>query len=258
MPVSSALAAGWLPAFRAGTSIGRLVKRQPRTPSWLPALLHLAHGLVAGGAGYLLASSAVLYTAAAPGSVESTVYLGATAALALFEIGFLCYLWARRRRMRRLWREAAALTAAERYEEAREPLLELLQFSTYRLGPQPVLFALGACTEGLGKEREALVLYRRCGDYEPALRAIGMLQLERGFNEGAAEAFRKLLARRKGDTLSAVLLALALVRGGHREAARKSLERALQARPRSEMLLQNLVRVSAGEEPSLNIERPAR
>jgi tetratricopeptide (TPR) repeat protein len=218
-------------------------------------MLHLAHGLVAGGAGYLLASAAVLYNAAAPGSSQALTYLALSSGLAMFEVGFLAYLWARRRKMRKLWGEARGLLASDRFEEAEAPLMELLQFSTYRLSPQPVLFALGACNEGQGKQREALVLYRRCGEYEPAVRAIGMLQLERGFNEGAAEAFRKLLARRKDDVLTSVLLALALVRGGHRDAAIRMLRRVLEHRPKSEMLIQNLTRVNNGEEPSLSIER---
>lgn len=231
------------------------MKRPPHPPTWLPALLHLAHGLVAGGAGYLLASSTVLYTAAAPGSLAANVYLAALIGLGLFEIGFVAYLWARRRRMRRLWREAREALQAGRFEHAQAPLLELLEFSTYRLAPQPVLFALGACNESQGKQREALAFYRRCGSYEPAIRAVGMLQLERGFNEGAAEAFRRLLARRSGDVLTTVLLALALVRGGHAEAAQRTLRRALERRPKSEMLRQNLSRVENGDEPSLSIDR---
>lgn len=231
------------------------MKLQPRPPSWLPSALHLAHGLIAGGAGYLLGYAAVLYNAAEPGSPQAMMYLGFAGLLALFEAGFLVYLFARRRRLRNLWRNAAELTRSEQYEAAQGPLTELLTFSEYRLAPQPVLFGLGACAEGLGDERGALVLYRRCGDFEPAVRAIGMLQLERGFNEGAAEALRKLVARRPDDVLSTVLLALALVRGGHLDAARRVLERAAIRRPKSEMLTQNLARVNRGEEPSLSIER---
>jgi tetratricopeptide (TPR) repeat protein len=234
------------------------VKLQPRPPTWLPSLLHLAHGLVAFGAGYLLAHSAVLYNAASPGSLEANVYLGAAVALALFEIGYLAYFIARRRRLRNLWREASRLVRADQFEAAKLPLTELLTYSEYRLAPQPALFALGACEEGLGRQREALVLYRRCGDFEPALRAIGMLQLERGFHEGAADALRKLVARRPDDLISVVLLALALVRGGHRDAAARALRRALELRPKSEMLIQNLSRVEAGEEPALSIERRAK
>ncbi|MBK9976122.1 MAG: hypothetical protein IPP14_15215 [Planctomycetes bacterium] len=231
------------------------MKLQPRPPAWLPSMLHIAHGLIAGGAGYLLARSAVLYLAAAPGSPESLLYLSASAGLTLFELAYLAYIWVRRRRLRNLWRDAARLTRAEQFEAAQLPLIELLTFTEYRLSPQPVLFALGACAEGQGKHREALVLYRRCGDFEPAVRAIGMLQLERGFNEGAAEALRKLIARHPGDVITAVLLGLALVRGGHRDAAERVLKRALELRPKSAMLVQNLLRVQTGQEPGLQIER---
>lgn len=234
------------------------MKLQPRPPTWLPSLLHLAHGLVAFGAGYLLAQSAVLYNAAAPGSTEANVYLAASIGLAVFEIGYLVYFFARRRKLRNLWREAAQLVRADQFEAAKLPLAEILTYGEYRLAPQPVLFALGACEEGLGRDREALILYRRCGDFEAAQRAIGMLQLERGFNEAAAEALRKLVARRADDVISVVLLALALVRGGHRDAAARAIKRALELRPKSEMLLQNLSRVEAGEEPALNIERKAK
>lgn len=234
------------------------MKLQPRPPTWLPSLLHFAHGLVAFGAGYLLAQSAVLYNAAAPGSLEANVYLAAAVGLALFEAGFLVYFVARRRRLRNLWREAAQLVRAEKFESAKLPLAELLTYSEYRMAPQPALFALGACEEGLGRDREALILYRRCGDFEAAQRAIGMLQLERGFHEAAAEALRRVVARRPEDLVSVVLLALALVRGGHREAAARALKRALELRPKSEMLLQNLSRVETGEEPALTIERRAK
>lgn len=234
------------------------MKLQPRPPTWLPSMLHLAHGLVAFGAGYLLAHAAVLYNAAAPGSASANFYLAAAVGLALFEIGYFAYFIARRRKLRNLWREAGQLVKAEQFEAAKLPLTELLNYSEYRLAPQPVLFALGACEEGLGHQREALILYRRCGDYEAAVRAIGMLQLERGFNEAAAEALRKLVARRPQDLISVVLLALALVRGGHRDAATRALKRALEQRPKSEMLLQNLSRVESGEEPAMTIERKAK
>jgi len=221
-------------------------------------VLHLAHGLVAFGAGYLLAHSAVLYNAAAPGSTEANTYLAASIGLTLFEIGYFAYVIARRRRLRNLWREAAQLVRSDKFESAKLPLMELLSYSEYSLSPQSVLFALGACEEGLGRHREALVMYRRCGDFEPAVRAIGMLQLERGFNGAAADALRKLVSRRADDVISAVLLALALVRGGHHDAATRALKRALEQRPKSEMLLQNLSRVENGEEPALNIERRAK
>lgn len=234
------------------------MKLQPNAPAWLPALFHLAYGLIAGGLGYALAYSAVQYNHAAPGSTEAVALLGASVLITLLEISFLAYLWALRRKMRGLWREAARLIDEDKFEQAQTPLIELLQYRHYRMAPQPVLFALGACAEGQGKHREALVLYRRCAGYEPAMRAIGMLQLERGMNESAAEALRKLIARNPDDIISAVLLALALMRGGHGDAASRGLKRALERRPKSELLRQNLARVERGEEPSLTIERKAK
>lgn len=230
------------------------MKRPPQNPSWLPLVLHLAHGLIAGGVGYMLAYAAVLYTAAEPGSTQSTVAIFAAAALAVFEVAFFVYIILRRRKMRRLWAEAAKLLKLEEFEAARIPLMELLGYAEYKLAPQPVLFALGSCAEGLGKDREAMVLYRRCGDFAPALRAIGMLQLERGLNESAAEALRKLVARRPDDTFTVVLLSVALFRTGAHEVAAKVLEKALKRRPKSEMLQVNLSRVQRGEEPGFELD----
>ncbi|MBX3474229.1 MAG: tetratricopeptide repeat protein [Planctomycetes bacterium] len=234
------------------------MKLRPQPPSWLPTVLHLAHGMIAFGAGYLLSNAAVLYMAAAPGSTESLVYLAGAIALAMFEAGFLAWIFLRRRRLRNLWREAAALTRAEKFEQARLPLLDILAFNEYRMRPQPVLFALGACDEGLGRHRQALVFYRRCGEFEPAQRAIGMLQLERGLPEAAAEAMRKVVARHPDDVIAVVVLAIALTRGGHMEAAARVIKRALELRPKSEMLRQNLSRVESGQEPALTIDRKAK
>lgn len=230
------------------------MKRAPQPPGWLPALLHLSHGLIAGGVGYMLAYAAVIYSAAEPGSVHSMVAVLCSVALAIFEIGFFAYIILRRRRMKRLWREAGALTKAGSFEAAEIPLLELLTYAEYRLRPQPVLFALGAAAEGRELEREATVLYRRAGDYPPALRALGMLQLERGLNEGATQTLRKLLAKQPGDTFSTVLLALAQFRSGQREAAASTLRNALERRPKSEMLRVNLARVEAGDEPGFDVK----
>jgi Flp pilus assembly protein TadD len=106
----------------------------------------------------------------------------------------------------------------------------------------------------MGNEREAMVLYRRCGDFVPALRAMGMLQLERGLNESAAEAFRKLVVKRRDDTFDCVLLSIALFRAGHHGAVRKLLQRALETRPKSEILRRNLERVNQGIEPSFTLD----
>jgi tetratricopeptide (TPR) repeat protein len=230
------------------------MKPLPKPPGWLPAVLHLAHGLIAGGVGYMLTYSAVVWWVAEPGSPRSLMAITAAVALGVFEIAFFYFLWSRRQRMRRLWRDAADYLRKDDFESARACLLELLSFPEYRLAPQPVLFALGAAAEGMGNDREALVLYRRCGDFVPALRAMGLLQLERGFNESAAESLRKLVIKRKDDTFDTVLLSIALFRAGHRGAVRKVLQRALEERPKSEILRMNLARVEKGEEPAFTLD----
>lgn len=229
------------------------MKRPTQSPSWLPAILHLAHGLIAGGAGYMLAYAGVIYSASGPGSVRSNVAVFATIGLAVFEIAFFAYVFLRRRKMRRLWGEANECLKRERFEEAEIALTQLLGYAEYKLAPQPVLFALGSCAEGQGDERRAMVLYRRCGDFVPSLRAIGMLQLARGLNQSAAEALRKIVARHPGDLFSVVGLSLALFRSGARESAARELERALKRRPKSEMLRVNLWRVQSGDEPGFDL-----
>lgn len=229
------------------------MKRPTQSPTWMPLTLHLAHGLIAGGVGYMLAYSAVIYTYAEPGSARSNVAIFAAVGLGLFEVAFFVYLVLRRRRLRKLWAEAAKLLRRDEFEAARGTLIELLGYAEYKLAPQPVLFALGSCTEAMGNQREAMVLYRRCGDFAPALRAIGMLQLERGLNDSAAEALRKLVARRPQDTFSVVLLSLALFRMGSHDVSARVLRRGLEKRPKSEMLRVNLSRVERGAEPGFDL-----
>ena len=230
------------------------MKRLPHTPSWLPISLHLAHGLVAGGVGYMAGFAGVIYMHAEPGSIRSMIAVFAVAALVVFEVAFVTYLVLRRRKMRRLWADASELIKREQWEAAQITLQQLLRYPEYRLAPAPVLFALGSCHEGQGNEHKALVLYRRCGDFPAALRARGLLQLERGLNDSAADALRKLVARRPDDTFSTVLLAVALFRSGNHSAAQKVLERALERRPKSEMLRVNLSRVQEGQEPSFELD----
>jgi tetratricopeptide (TPR) repeat protein len=232
------------------------VRRIPQPPPWLPASLHLGHGLLAGGGGYLLAYTAASAWSAEPGGARALTAVAAVLALIVFEAALLTYVILRRRRMKRLWREAADFLRRNEFEAARLSLAQLLRYAEYRMAPQPVLFAMGAAAEAMGDEREALVLYRRCGPFTPAVRAIGLLQLHRGMNDSAAEAFRKLVARRPDDTLGNVLLALALVRGGNAAAAQKVLERAVARRPRAGLLRVNLERVKRGEEPALEAPRP--
>jgi predicted Zn-dependent protease len=208
---------------------------------------------VAGGVGYMAGYAAVIYAHAEPGSVRSGIAIVAAFALAVFEVAFVVYLVMRRRKMRRLWAEASELIKREQWQVAQFTLKQLLGYTEYKLAPQPVLFALGACAEGLGEEREAMVLYRQCGDFPAALRAIGMLQLHRGLNDSAAEALRKLVARRPDDVFSVVLLALALYRTGSHDAAAKVIKRGLERRPKSEMLRVNLARVERGEEPEFEL-----
>ncbi len=232
------------------------MKPLPKPPIWLPGVLHLAHGLVAGGVGYMLAFAGTAWWSSEPGSPRATAVLVGAVLLAIFEGAFLVFWFARRRRMRRLWRDAALALKRDDQETAQVSLLELSRFLEYRMAPQPVLFALGVANEGMGRERDALVLYRRCGDFPPALRAIGVLQLARGLNESAAEALRKLVAKHPNDLSATIALTLALFRAGHHNAARKVLQRALARRPKSEMLRVNLARVEKGDEPAFELADP--
>ena len=64
--------------------------------------------------------SAVIYSAAAPGSPRALLAIAAVIVLAAFEVSFLVYLILRRRRMRALWRDVAAFTRADEYQQARD------------------------------------------------------------------------------------------------------------------------------------------
>lgn len=232
------------------------MKKAPNTPTWLPVLLHFAHALIAVGVGYSASYAAVVYWYSEAGSLRSLLALTGTAAFGVFEIGLLAWMILRRRRMRNLWKEASKAIRDESWEVAKLALTELLTYSEYRLSPQPVLFALGAVAEGEDDSRKALTLYRQCGDFPASLRQIGLMQLERGLNDSAADAFRKLLAKRPNDTLAAVMLALALVRNRSRDAAIKLLQRQLEKRPKSKLLRVNLDRIERGIEPELRLDLP--
>lgn len=208
---------------------------------------------MAGGLGYAFAYSAVLYVAAEPGSTRSTLAISAAVCLATFETGFLVWLIMRRIKMRRLWREAAQLSYQKQFAESREVLVQLLEFPEYKLNPASVLFALGVASEALGETRQAQRLYRRAGDYPPALQALGLLLLEQGINQRAAQVLRKAAARRPDDLPLATALAMALFRAGRVDAAVSTLESRLRRRPNSRLLKQNLERLEAGEEPSLQV-----
>ncbi len=99
--------------------------------------------------------------------------------------------------------------------------------------------------------RNAALLYRRCGDYPPALLNLGVLMLLRGSNDRAAEALRKFSARVPDDTSSAIMLAMALYRGGKIDAALSTLRSRLARRPSSPLLKKNIERLERGEEPAL-------
>lgn len=229
------------------------MRRPLPSPSWQLYLFHLGHGLVAGGVGYVAAYSATIYTASAPGSPEHLFWLMAAIALIVFEVAFLAYIVLRRRRMRRLWRDAQALAKSERYAEAKGMLLQLSHYMEYRIRPEPLYVALASVAEGLGEWREAAVFYRRCGDYPPALLNLGVLMLLRGSNNRAAEALRKFSARVPQDTSSAIMLAMALYRSGKVDAALSTLRSRLARRPNSPLLKRNVERLEAGEEPALTI-----
>jgi hypothetical protein len=65
------------------------VKRLPQPPIWLPGVLHLAHGLIAGGVGYMLAYAATLWQHSEPHSARATGAMVASIALAVFEVSFV-------------------------------------------------------------------------------------------------------------------------------------------------------------------------
>ncbi|MCC6573981.1 MAG: tetratricopeptide repeat protein [Planctomycetes bacterium] len=216
-------------------------------------LFHVGHGLVAAGVGYIAAFSATAYSHTAPGSPEHIFWLATSASLIIFEAAFIVYVVARRRRMKRLWKDAEALTRAHQYDAARANLLQLTNYMEYRLKPERVFLSLGALAEAQEDWREAALCYRRCGDYPPALLNLGVLMLLRGANDRAAEALRKFSARVPEDTSSAIMLAMALYRSGKIDAALSTLRSRLARRPSSPLLKKNVERLERGEEPALTI-----
>ena len=206
------------------------------SPTWQIYPLHLAHGLVAGGVGYIAAYSATVYMASGPSSPEGVFWLAVSAALGIFEAAFLAYVILRKRRMRQLWRDAQALVKAHQFAEAKAMLLQLGHYVEYRIRPEPLFLALAAVAEGTHEWREAAIWYRRCGDYPPALLNLGVMMLLRGGNDRAAEALRRFSARVPEDTSSAIMLAMALYRSGKIDAALSTLRSRLARRPNSPLL----------------------
>ncbi|MDC1141995.1 hypothetical protein OAU50_02810 [Planctomycetota bacterium] len=229
------------------------MKPIPKPPTWLPATLHIAHGLVAGGVGYMLSYAGVLYWHAEPHSKRGYLLLAAAIILALFEVSFFVYLALRKRKMRHAWADAAKYLKQDEFHAARISLLELLQYPEYKYAPAPVLFALGTVEQQLGNERQAQILYRRCGDFPAALKALGMMLIGNGNYHRASVVLRKLVGRAPTDAFANLLLANALFLNGKRGAAEKVIYKALELRPKSQLLRNNLERVQDGVAPTTEL-----
>lgn len=225
------------------------VKPIPKPPTWLPATLHIAHGLIAGGVGYMLSYAGVLYWHAEPHSKRGHSLLAAAILLAMFEISFFIYLALRKRKMRRAWADAAKYLKQDEFQAARISLLELLQYPEYKYSPAPVLFALGTVEQQLGHDRQAQILYRRCGDLPAAQKALGMILIENGLNHRASDVLRKLVSKHPNDAIATLLLANALFHDGKHAASERVIRNALERRPKSQLLRNNLERVQEGIPP---------
>ena len=225
---------------------------------WISLSLNLAHGVVAFGIAYLLTNLTLIYHTAAPGSAESIVSAALWIAGVIFEITFIVYVVLRKRKIRRIWRDATQATREGDFVTARALAAQLLAYWEYKLNPAPVYFAMAVASEGMEQSREAQVLYRRAGDYPPALINLGVLMLERGGNDRAAEALRRYIARVPQDLSAVVLLSIALYRGGKAEAAKGVLKKRLAQRPNSPLLKRNLEKLELGEEPALSLQPVAK
>ena len=225
---------------------------------WISLSLNLAHGVIAFGIAYLLTNLTLIYHTAAPGSAESIVSAALWIAGVIFEITFIVYVVLRKRKIRRIWRDATQATREGDFVTARALAAQLLAYWEYKLNPAPVYFAMAVASEGMEQSREAQVLYRRAGDYPPALINLGVLMLERGGNDRAAEALRRYIARVPQDLSAVVLLSIALYRGGKAEAAKGVLKKRLAQRPNSPLLKRNLEKLELGEEPALSLQPVAK
>ncbi|MBP9890423.1 MAG: hypothetical protein KBG84_00835 [Planctomycetes bacterium] len=233
------------------------MRRNPLV-AWISLSLNLAHGVVAFGIAYLLTNLTLIYHTAAPGSAESIVSAALWIAGVIFEITFIVYVVLRKRKIRRIWRDATQATREGDFVTARALAAQLLAYWEYKLNPAPVYFAMAVASEGMEQSREAQVLYRRAGDYPPALINLGVLMLERGGNDRAAEALRRYIARVPQDLSAVVLLSIALYRGGKAEAAKGVLKKRLAQRPNSPLLKRNLEKLELGEEPALSLQPVAK
>ncbi|CAG0980116.1 hypothetical protein PLCT2_01853 [Planctomycetaceae bacterium] len=233
------------------------MRRNPLV-AWISLSLNLAHGVVAFGIAYLLTNLTLIYHTAAPGSAESVISAAVWIAGVIFEITFIVYVVLRKRKIRRIWRDATQATREGDFVTARALAAQLLAYWEYKLNPAPVYFAMAVASEGMEQSREAQVLYRRAGDYPPALINLGVLMLERGGNDRAAEALRRYIARVPQDLSAVVLLSIALYRGGKAEAAKGVLKKRLAQRPNSPLLKRNLEKLELGEEPALSLQPVAK
>lgn len=233
------------------------MKRNPLV-AWISLSLNLAHGVVAFGVAYLLTNLTLIYHTAAPGSAESIISGALWVAGVVFEIAFIVYVVLRKRKIRRIWREATQSTRDGDFATARALAAQLLSYWEYKLNPAPVYYAMAVASEGLEQSREAQVLYRRAGDYPPALINLGVLMLERGGNDRAAEALRRYIARVPQDLSAVVLLSMALYRLGKMEAAKGVLKKRLAQRPNSPLLKRNIEKLERGEEPVLSLQPVAK
>ncbi|MCC6152056.1 MAG: hypothetical protein IT461_17530 [Planctomycetes bacterium] len=233
------------------------MRRNPLV-AWISLSLNLAHGVVAFGIAYLLTNLTLIYHTAAPGSADSIMAGALWIAGAIFEVAFVAYVILRKRKMRRIWRMATQATRDGDFATARALAVQLLAYWEYKLNPAPVFFAMAVASEGMDQTREAQVLYRRAGDYPPALINLGVLMLERGGNDRAAEALRRYIARVPQDLSAVVLLSIALHRSGKNEAAKGVLKKRLEQRPNSPLLKRNLEKLEQGEEPALSLQPVAK
>ncbi len=225
---------------------------------WISLSLNLAHGVIAFGIAYMLTNLTLVYSTAAPGSVESLIAGALWIAGAIFEIAFVAYVILRKRKIRRIWRDATQATRDGDFATARALAAQLLSYWEYNVNAAPAFFAMAVASEGLDEWRQAQVLYRRCGDYPPALINLGVLMLERGGNERAAESLRRYIARVPQDLSAVVLLSIALYRGGKLEAAKGVLKKRLAERPNSPLLKRNIEKLEQGEEPALALQPVAK
>ncbi|MEE9312025.1 MAG: tetratricopeptide repeat protein, partial [Planctomycetota bacterium] len=97
------------------------------------------------------------------------------------------------------------------------------------------------------------ILFRRCGDLPAAQKALGMMLIESGMNHRASDVLRKLVSKRPNDAIANLLLAIALFHDGKHAASEKIIRKALERRPKSQLLRNNFERVQDGIPPSTEL-----